>query len=187
MVAEANPILQDPVPQALEAERRVLGLAMIDPEGAVAMAEALGENDFFRPAHRQVAHVIAELTVNGDAVDPVTVADLLTQRRLAAPVGENAPGGGWLAFTTSLLQAAAGDVFTINASYEAKLVRRTAFQRALIEATGKIAARAYGDGDPEDAHVFALNLFASIGQRFGARPQGTLQRGARPIYEAYER
>lgn len=159
----------DLVPQAIEAERRVLGIAMIDPKAAIAMAEALGEDDFFRPAHRQVARVITELTVNGDDVDPVTVADALTRKRLAPPMKESAPGGGWLAFTTSLLQAAATDVFTINVSYEAKLIQRTAFQRALIDASGQIAARAYGDGSPEDALVFARRLLDQIGRRFAGQ------------------
>lgn len=186
MVAETNAMVANPVPQAIEAERRVLGIAMIDRESAVAMAEALGENDFFRPAHRMVARVIAELVVDGEAVDPVTVADCLTRKRLAPPMAENAPGGGWLAFTTSLLHAASAVLFTINASYEAKLVKRTAHQRALISAATQIAKHAYGEGDPSEANRSAVELLQSIEMRFGAqvvraKPQSSVPNAIRAI------
>ena len=56
-------------PHDVEAEEVVLGAAMLDPGACVNVLELLGEDDFYRHAHRTVFGAIAALEARGEPVD----------------------------------------------------------------------------------------------------------------------
>lgn len=64
-------------PQAIDAERAVLGSMLIDPDAVQEGLNVVKEAYFYREAHRKIFRVIAELHARGDPVDLVTVTETL--------------------------------------------------------------------------------------------------------------
>ena len=60
-----------------EAEQAVLGAMLLDPDAVTASSVVIGEEDFYRPAHRYLFRAMHRLFVRGEPIDPVTLRDQL--------------------------------------------------------------------------------------------------------------
>lgn len=126
------------LPQALEAERAVLGGLLLAPEQLAEVAELLGPEDWYREAHRVVWELLQELAEAGQARDLVGLVEALRRRGLE----ERAGGLSYVAALSDTIPA------TISLLHYAELVRDSALRRRLVLALGQLRERVLA-GDEE--------------------------------------
>lgn len=120
-------------PQNVEAEQAVLGAMLIEREAISKVAEFLRPEDFYREAHRLIYQAILNLFNRNEAVDIVTVTEVLRKE-------EKLEGAGGISYITSL----ANSVPTAaNVVYHAKIVEEKALLRQLINTATQIAGMGY--------------------------------------------
>ena len=81
-------VLSPTVLYSAEAEKAVLGCMMAQPAEVINdVTVALTKEDFFVPAHQEVFGAMREIYNGGQPVDPMTVHQWLTDRKMAEAVG----------------------------------------------------------------------------------------------------
>jgi replicative DNA helicase len=73
----------------IEAERYILAAMMMHPSAIAAAAEILGEDSFYRPAHKVIFHAMVMMMVAGEHVDPMTLGEWLRSDGDAKALGED--------------------------------------------------------------------------------------------------
>lgn len=120
-------------PQNVEAEQSVLGAMMIEREAISKVAEIVRPEDFYREAHRLIFNAMLELFNKNDAVDLVTVVEILRR-------DEKLEGAGGIAYVSAL----ANSVPTAaNVMYHARIVEEKALLRQLITTATHVAGMGY--------------------------------------------
>ncbi|NLE46804.1 MAG: replicative DNA helicase [Sandaracinaceae bacterium] len=123
------------MPNALDAERAVLGGMLLNPDAVDTAREILTAEDFYSEAHAIVFQAMDAIAERGHPIDQITVrAELVARNKLAAMGGED--------YLLSLT-----DTIPVLEHIEAhaEIIREKATVRRLIRAVSEIAARAYGD------------------------------------------
>lgn len=145
-------------PFSEEAEQAVLGAVLVDKEAVGLAAEKITHADFYRREHQLIFRAMGVLYENDQAIDPITVADLLERSAdKFLDKGELKKLQG-----TSLLEIVGGMDFIIdlagmmgtaaNVLYHAGIVREKAVLRNLIGVSTAIAAEAQ-EGADEAANI----------------------------------
>lgn len=120
-------------PQNVEAEQSVLGAMMIEREAISKVSEVLRPEDFYREAHRLIYNAMSELFNKNDAVDLVTVVEVLRR-------DEHLESAGGIAYVSAL----ANSVPTAaNVMYHARIVEEKALLRQLINTATNVAGMGY--------------------------------------------
>lgn len=120
-------------PQNVEAEQSVLGAMMIEREAISKVSEILKPEDFYREAHRLIYNAMMELFNKNDAVDLVTVVEVLRRE-------EKLEAAGGIAYVSAL----ANSVPTAaNVMYHARIVEEKALLRQLITTATNVAGMGY--------------------------------------------
>jgi replicative DNA helicase len=132
------------LPHSLDAERSVLGAALVSNDLIDAAAEIVQPADFFRAAHQTLWRHILRLHDRRDPVDFVTLKESLSTANDLDEIG----GPAYLA---SLLD---GVPHSSNVEHYAAIVREKATLRELIAAANKTLIRAY---DADEAAVDVLD------------------------------
>lgn len=141
MIPEAGIDRLDRVPpQNLEAEQSVLGSILIENGALNRAVELIHEADFYRESHRKIYAAILELFDKGEAIDIITVSDLLKRQNTLEVAG----GSAYLASLASQVPTAA------NIVYHSKIVREKALLRDILRSSTDIVTKAYEDGDSAD-------------------------------------
>lgn len=120
-------------PHNLEAERSVLGAVMQDHEALSIAMEALGADDFYHPANREIFDVMHTLNARGLPVDLVTVDEELSRRGTLAGVG----GSQYIIEISQYVPT------TANVRAYIKIVDEKATLRRLIKASTTISQECY--------------------------------------------
>lgn len=120
-------------PQNLDAEVSVLGALLVAPNLIAGVTEILQAQHFYRRSHGQIYEVIQDLYAQGEAVDPITVSEQLSNRGALEKVGGRA-------YVHSLVSAVPA---ATNARYYADIVKENYLLRSLIDVGGKIADMGY--------------------------------------------
>lgn len=128
-------------PQNIEAEQSVLGSILIDRDAITRVASFLQPPDFYRQQHRTIYSAALDLFERREPADLVTLTDELQRRERLDEVG----GAAYLSSLTALVPTA------VHVEYYGRIVERCAMLRRLIQASGQIAALAYGSADAEEA------------------------------------
>ena len=124
-------------PQSIEAEQSVLGAMLIDKEAIAKVTEVLNADDFYREAHRVIFTAMLELYNKNEAVDLITVTDILRRDKKLEDIGG-------IAYITSL----ANIVLTAaNVKYHADIVAEKSVLRQLVKVSTEIAAMGYEAND----------------------------------------
>lgn len=132
-------------PQNIDAEKNVLGAMLIDPTAVPTVFTKLRSEDFYLKDHVEIFEAIGELMENAKPIDAITVCDCLNAR------GTLERCGG-LPYVASLAE----DVVTsANVNYYADIVSEKSTMRKLIQASGKIAEKAF-DSATEVSEALAL-------------------------------
>src|SRR5689334_927177 len=122
-------------PNALEAERAVLGGVLLDNSALNTVIEICGAEDFYATAHQEIFRAMSELFTKGEPLDTVTVRSALATRHKLQAVG----GDEYLLSLTNTIPTVA------NIEAHAKIVREKSVVRRLILACHEVAAEGYGD------------------------------------------
>jgi replicative DNA helicase len=136
----AEPTLERPLPQNLDAERSILGAILLDNHALNAAIENLKPEDFFLEQHRRVFNQMIALGEAQQAIDLVTLTESLHR------VGELESSGG----APYLAALADGMPRVSNVEHYARIVREKALLRNLIHATHNIQQRALEGEDGAD-------------------------------------
>ncbi|HEX7038008.1 MAG TPA: replicative DNA helicase [Pseudomonadales bacterium] len=120
-------------PHSLEAEQSVLGGLMLSNEAWFGVAEILGANDFYRPAHQIIFEAMADLAADDQPLDAVTVSERLVSKGLLEKCGG-------LAYLAEIVEGTPG---ASNILAYARIVREQSTLRALIGAGQRIADAAF--------------------------------------------
>ncbi len=123
-------------PQALDAERAVLGAMMLDPEAVGRALEILEERSFYREAHRKIFKVMHDLFEDSEPIDQVTVAQELQDRGQLEDIG----GAYELSKLLDIPSSA-------NLEYYAKTVLEKSILRQLINVSSNAITSAYDQSD----------------------------------------
>ena len=154
-------------PHSIEAEQAVLGGLLLDPIAWDNVADAVTEQDFYRPDHRLIFAAIAALAGEGKPGDVVTVSQHLER------TGSLESAGG-LAYLSSIARDTPS---AANVRAYADIVRERSLLRQLIRAGTDIAASVFrGEGqtarelvDRAEQRVFEI-AEGSFRRREGALP-----------------
>lgn len=120
-------------PQNLEAERQVLGSALIDPEAIEKCLEHIEAKDFYSKAHQIIFNAIIELSRRGSGADLITVSDYLKAQNSLDAIG----GTSALASLIDMVPTSA------NVEIYAQLIREKAVLRELIQVGTTIVEEAF--------------------------------------------
>ena len=120
-------------PQNIEAEQAVLGAMLIDKEAIAKASEILTSTDFYREAHRVIFNAMLELYNKNEAVDMVTVTEILKRDNKLEDIGG-------LAYITSLANVV---LTAANVKYHADIVAEKSVLRQLVRVSTEIAAMGY--------------------------------------------
>ena len=121
--------MQDRVPpQNIEAEQSVLGAMLIEKEAIPKVMEILRDTDFYREAHRVIFNAMLELYNKNEAVDMITVTEILKRD----------------AYVTSLANAVPT---AANVTYHASIIEEKSILRQLVSVSTQIASMGYEAND----------------------------------------
>lgn len=120
-------------PQNIEAEQAVLGAMLIDKEAIAKATEVLLADDFYREAHRVIFSAMLELYNKNEAVDMVTVTEILKRDNKLEDIGG-------IAYITSLANVV---LTAANVKYHAEIVAEKSALRQLVRVSTEIAAMGY--------------------------------------------
>ena len=120
-------------PHSIEAEQSFLGGLMLDNDAWLKAADKVAATDFYRPAHRIIFDVMAELSNANQPLDVVTLSEALT----SGPLLDKAGGYAYLA---ELVEGTPG---ASNVAAYAEIVKERATLRHLIGAANEIADMAF--------------------------------------------
>lgn len=121
------------LPHNLEAERSVLGAALLHGDAFHVAAENLEAEDFFRDAHRRIWTALATLSEGGVTLDLVTLKEELTR------TGELGDVGG----PTYIAALVDGVPRSMNVEHYATIIIEKSKLRQTIFAANKLIASAY--------------------------------------------
>lgn len=139
MAPEAT--LERPLPQNLDAERSVLGAILLDNHTLNTAITKLKPEDFFLDQHRRIFNQMIELGEAQQAIDLVTLSDLLHRK------GELEAAGG-AAYLARLVD---GVPRVSNLEHHARIVKEKALLRNLIHSTHSIQQTALEAEEDVDA------------------------------------
>ena len=120
-------------PPNIEAEQAVLGAMLIDKEAIAKATEVLSADDFYREAHRVIFSAMLELYNKNEAVDMVTVTEILKRDNKLENIGG-------IAYITSLANVV---LTAANVKYHAEIVAEKSVLRQLVRVSTEIAAMGY--------------------------------------------
>ena len=120
-------------PQNIEAEQAVLGAILIDKEAITKATEVLSPDNFYREAHRVIFSAMLELYNKNEAVDMVTVTEILKRDNKLEDIGG-------IAYITSLANVV---LTAANVKYHAEIVAEKSVLRQLVRVSTEIAAMGY--------------------------------------------
>lgn len=124
-------------PQNIEAEQAVLGAMLIDKEAIAKATEVLSADDFYREAHHVIFSAMLELYNKNEAVDMVTVTEILKRDNKLEDIGG-------IAYITSLANVV---LTAANVKYHAEIVAEKSVLRQLVRVSTEIAAMGYEAND----------------------------------------
>ena len=127
-------------PQNLEAEQAVLGAILIENGSLYKCADLITSSDFYRESHRKIYDAMIILYEQNEAIDLVTVGEVLGKNNALDSVG----GTSYLATLANQAPTAA------NIKYHSRIVREKALMRSLISSTTEIATRVYEETESAD-------------------------------------
>ena len=160
MLNESAPVKSDPslahvLPQALEAEERLLCALMLDNSLLFDVLEILHPENFYRPAHQKIFDAIVDLFEKSEPVDLITLTQALQEKGHLEKTG----GASYLSQLMETVPAAA------NARQYAKIIHDKASLRRLIQQANAITQRCYEDmGGVDEIIDFAESAIFEISE-----------------------
>lgn len=134
MVAKSD--LRTP-PNAIEAEKTVLGALMIDKDAITKIADIIRSGDFYKESHNLIYEVMLNLYENNDPIDVLSISNKLEEKNKINDVG----GASYLASLVGGIASAS------NVVYYAKIIQKKSILRRLIGAASEINELGYNEAE----------------------------------------
>jgi replicative DNA helicase len=122
-------------PHSIEAEKSVLGAALLSKDALYDVIEVVRADDFYDANHKEIFQAMMELQRRNAPIDALTVAEELRKRNSLEMVGGR----------TYIVSLSSGTPTTSNAHEYAKIVSEKASLRRLIETADDIVVKGYED------------------------------------------
>ncbi|MCW4398599.1 MULTISPECIES: replicative DNA helicase [Lentilactobacillus] len=133
----SNEFVNELPPQNIDAEKAVLGSIFLSTDALVESMEFLEPDDFYKHAHQIIYKDMVELNDRDEAIDVVTITNILTEQNNLEDVG----GMEYIADLAGSVPTAA------NVTYYAKIVKDKAILRRLIQTATNIVTNSYNTDD----------------------------------------
>ena len=141
------------LPHNIEAEESVIGSLLIDEEALPKVTGTIRAEDFYSAENRLCFEACTELFDRREAINQVSVADMLANRGRLEEVG----GTPYIAHLVRTVPT------SVHVEYYADIVQRTSVMRRLIKTADDIAAVGYeGSPDPDAALSKAEDLLYRV-------------------------
>jgi replicative DNA helicase len=127
-------------PQALDAERAVLGGILLEPEAATKAIEIVSFDDFYKPAHGQIFKAMVGLFMKREPIDVITLSKELNRT-------DNLENIGGAPILTDLVDSVPT---AANIEYYANIVLEKSLLRKLISASREISEECYQANEAAD-------------------------------------
>jgi len=127
-------------PQAIDAEKCLLGCLMLDKNTIIRVADFLSPKDFYKKTHQEIYNAIMDIFEKGEPIDLLSVSTRLKEKNLIEETG----GHGYLTELINLVPTAS------HAMSYAKIVQRKRILRDLIEASQDINLMGYDESEDID-------------------------------------
>ena len=127
-------------PHNTDAEKSVLGAAMLNKDALFDVVEIVSPEDFYNKAHQEIFSCIRDMYNASRAVDIVTVTEEMKNRGSLAAAG----GSAYIAELTSDIPS------TTNAAEYAKIIAEKAALRRLIQTSEEIREECYASKESSD-------------------------------------
>lgn len=122
-------------PQALDAERSLLGCLMLDKNTILKVVDFLAPADFYKKQHQEIYESMVDLFAKGEPLDFLSVSNRLKEKGLLDEVGGNS-------YLSELVNSVPT---TAHAQNYAKIIQRKRVLRDLIEASQVINELGYNE------------------------------------------
>ena len=133
----SNEFVNELPPQNIDAEKAVLGSIFLSAAALVESMEFLEPDDFYKHAHQIIYQDMVTLNDRDEAIDVVTITNILTEQNNLDDVG----GMEYIADLAGSVPTAA------NVAYYAKIVKDKAILRRLIQTATNIVTNSYNTDD----------------------------------------
>ena len=133
----SNEFVNELPPQNIDAEKAVLGSIFLSTDALVESMEFLEPDDFYKHAHQIIYKDMVELNDRDEAIDVVTITNILTEQNNLEDVG----GMEYIADLAGSVPTAA------NVTYYAKIVKDKAILRRLIQTATNIVTNSHNTDD----------------------------------------
>ncbi|GAD17011.1 replicative DNA helicase [Lentilactobacillus otakiensis] len=133
----SNEFVNELPPQNIDAEKAVLGSIFLSTDALVESMEFLEPDDFYKHSHQIIYKDMVELNDRDEAIDVVTITNILTEQKNLEDVG----GMEYIADLAGSVPTAA------NVTYYAKIVKDKAILRRLIQTATNIVTSSYNTDD----------------------------------------
>jgi len=144
-----------PFPQAVDAERALLGGLLQQPDELLAVTEVVKGDDFYRPEHGALYELLVQMSAKGETIDLLLVTDRVARG------GEEQRFGG-VPYVTQLPDHVPS---TANLVHYAQVIKDKSVLRDVIRSARSLAEDAYLQPDDVGELVEkAAKEFAQIGQ-----------------------
>ncbi|MBN1824115.1 MAG: replicative DNA helicase [Endomicrobiales bacterium] len=173
------PELTDKIPpQALEAEKAVLGAMLIEKEAVIKATDILNDSDFYESSHRKIFAVIRDLYMENHAIDAVTVAEGLKRRKCLDDVG----GATYITALINSVSTAA------NVEHYADIVHEKSILRQLISTGSNMVQSALDEkNSAEEILDRSESLLYGIAQKKATKGFTQIQDLIHPTIEHLEK
>jgi replicative DNA helicase len=157
---------------SLDAERALLGSALLAPYDLPDLAAVVQPTDFYLHAHRWIWDALVDA---GESADVVTISDRL------ATTGQLEEAGG-MAYLTRLMT---DTPTSANAGAYAALVAQAGRRRALIALATRVAQGAINGGDPDALAAEAVRDLDKLGRGLAVGEIGTAAQAVEGWYDNF--
>jgi hypothetical protein len=140
-------------PHNLDAERSLLGAAMLNPAAFDVLVAQTNPGDYYAPRHQHIASAMHGLALRGAPADVVTVGEQLRRAGLFDEIGGN----------ETLLELTNATPATSRAATYARIVKETSSARRVIAVSAELADLGYAGTDPGTVVDRATALLAAAG------------------------
>jgi replicative DNA helicase len=127
-------------PQAIEAEKSVLGCLMLDKNIIIQVADFLTPKDFYKKNHQEIYNAMLDIFERGEPIDLLSVSNRLKEKGLLDEIG----GHSYLTELINSVPTAS------HAMSYARIVQRKRILRDLIEASQEIGLMGYNESEDID-------------------------------------
>jgi len=162
-------------PQALEAEKSLLGSLMLEKSAIYKVADFLKPQDFYKKNHQEIYAAMLELFQKAEPIDVLTISTRLEEKKLLQTIGGTS-------YLTDLVNSVATAAHILD---YAKIIRRKRILRDLISASHDIELLGYNEMEDIDG------LLDKAEQRIFGIAQQSLRQEFVPVKEtlseAFER